>query len=87
MLSDLFASGGATPLERLTLREYALAAAALGAALLALLPLLLHAFGTTWRPGRPPARRARAASAAPRRRARTAALDGARARATIGNLR
>lgn len=38
-------------IERLTLREYALIAAGLGAALLALLPLLLHVLGTTWRPG------------------------------------
>jgi len=38
-------------IERLTRREYALIAAGLGAALLALLPLLLHFFGTRWRPG------------------------------------
>lgn len=37
--------------ERLTLREYALMAVALGSALLAGLPLLLHWFGTRWRPG------------------------------------
>jgi Ca-activated chloride channel family protein len=37
--------------ERLTRREYALIAAGAGCALLALLPLLLHFFGTSWRPG------------------------------------
>jgi Ca-activated chloride channel family protein len=39
--------------EKLTRREYALIATAAGAALLSALPLLLHAFGTRWRPGRP----------------------------------
>ena len=38
-------------LERLTLREYALLATALGAALLALVPWLLHVAGTRFRPG------------------------------------
>lgn len=38
-------------IERLTLREYALIAALLGAALLALGPVLLHFLGTRWRPG------------------------------------
>jgi Ca-activated chloride channel family protein len=37
--------------ERLTRREYALFACGLGAAVLALLPVLLHHFGTRWRPG------------------------------------
>ena len=37
--------------KRLTLREYALLVAAVAAALLAVLPLLLHFFGTPWRPG------------------------------------
>jgi Ca-activated chloride channel homolog len=40
-------------IERLTRREYALLAVALAGALLALLPLLLHRFGTRWRPGVP----------------------------------
>ncbi len=39
--------------ERLTRREYALIACAVGALLLAFLPLLLHFFGTSWRPGAP----------------------------------
>ncbi|MBL8863244.1 MAG: VWA domain-containing protein [Planctomycetes bacterium] len=37
--------------ERLTRREYALLAAGLGAAILSLLPMLLAARGTSWRPG------------------------------------
>lgn len=37
--------------ERLGRREYALIASGLGALLLALLPVLLHFFGTSWRPG------------------------------------
>ncbi len=37
--------------ERLTRREYALIACGLGAAMLAFLPVLLHYFGTRWRPG------------------------------------
>ena len=37
--------------ERLTRREYALIACGLGASVLALLPVLLHQFGTRWRPG------------------------------------
>jgi Ca-activated chloride channel homolog len=37
--------------ERLTRREYAMIACALGAFTLALLPVLLHFFGTSWRPG------------------------------------
>lgn len=41
----------ATRLEKLTRREYALLACALGALVFALLPLALHAFGTAWRPG------------------------------------
>jgi Ca-activated chloride channel homolog len=41
----------------LTRREYALMACAAGAAVLALLPVLLHRFGTSWRPGVPTRRR------------------------------
>jgi Ca-activated chloride channel family protein len=37
--------------EKLTRREYALIACGLGAAILAFLPVLLHRFGTRWRPG------------------------------------
>jgi Ca-activated chloride channel family protein len=37
--------------EKLTRREYALIACGLGATILAFLPVLLHRFGTRWRPG------------------------------------
>src|SRR5690606_7951974 len=43
----------AGPFERLTRREYALLATGLGALVWALLPLALHAAGTSWRPGTP----------------------------------
>lgn len=56
LIRDLTESGDESPLEQLSLREYALAACGLGAALLALLPLLLHAFGTRWNPGVSPKR-------------------------------
>lgn len=42
---------GRSKLEQLTRREYALLCVALGAAVLALMPLLLHLLGTAWRPG------------------------------------
>ena len=41
------------PFEKLTRREYALLAVAAGSLTLAFLPLLLHRFGTSWRPGVP----------------------------------
>lgn len=50
------------PFTRLTRREYALLSIGLSSALLALLPLALHLFGTRWRPGVP----ARSASAVSR---------------------
>ena len=37
--------------EQLTRREYSLLAVGVGASILALLPVLLHHFGTNWRPG------------------------------------
>jgi Ca-activated chloride channel family protein len=37
--------------EQLTRREYALIACVMGASILAFLPVLLHRFGTRWRPG------------------------------------
>ncbi len=40
-------------IERLTRREYALLAVVLASVVLGLLPLLLHYFGTRWRPGVP----------------------------------
>lgn len=46
-------SGRESRFARLTRREYALAAVAAGALVYAALPLLLHLFGTGWRPGVP----------------------------------
>ena len=40
-----------SPFDKLTRREYALAACAIGALTLALLPLMLNLWGTRWRPG------------------------------------
>ena len=42
-----------TAFEKLSRREYALLACGIGASVLALLPVLLHQFGTRWRPGVP----------------------------------
>lgn len=51
-------------LDRLGLREYAIAASVIGAGLLAALPAALAAWGTSWRPGvRTPARQGRLMSA------------------------
>ena len=55
MIRRLTEASDESPWEKLTLREYALLAVALGSSLLALLPLLLHFAGTTWRPGVPDA--------------------------------
>lgn len=51
LIADLTRSEEESVWERLTLREYALIAATAGAAILSLLPLVLHFFGTTWLPG------------------------------------
>lgn len=55
--SDVLAAAAADArkplIERLTRREYALLAVVLGSVALVLLPLLLHYFGTRWRPGVP----------------------------------
>jgi Ca-activated chloride channel family protein len=59
-LDLLLGNSGKEVLERLTLREYALAALGLASLLLALLPVLLHRFGSTWAPGVPTPRPARA---------------------------
>ncbi len=53
-----------TAFERLSRREYALLACGIGASLLALLPVLLHQFGTRFRPGVPRAPAMREAAAA-----------------------
>lgn len=52
LIAELSGFEAESVFQRLTRREYALLAAALGAALLGLLPLLLEHFGTAWRPGR-----------------------------------
>jgi Ca-activated chloride channel family protein len=52
LIGDLTRSEGQSPLDRLSRREYALLASAVGASVLAFLPLLLSVFGTRWRPGR-----------------------------------
>jgi Ca-activated chloride channel family protein len=59
--------GGPTP-EPWTRREYALLALAVGSATLAFLPVLLHLFGTPWRPGSGRVRTAGAAGPAIRAR-------------------
>ena len=41
-----------SPFDKLTKREYALAAVVIGALTLGLLPVLLQLAGTAWRPGR-----------------------------------
>lgn len=52
VLETIAAAGETSSVNRLTRREYALLATALGATLLALLPLVLQHWGTAWRPGR-----------------------------------
>ena len=55
-LQMLSSKAGETLFEKLTLREYALLALGLAALILALLPVLLHQFGTRWQPGVRPAK-------------------------------
>jgi Ca-activated chloride channel family protein len=51
LLRQISAGRSRSVFERLTRREYAMIACGSGAGVLALLPLLLHFFGTGWRPG------------------------------------
>lgn len=51
-LNLLTKATGASPLEKLTRREYAMIACTIGATIVSLLPLLLHSVGTAWKPGR-----------------------------------
>lgn len=51
VLAAAAADARAALIEQLTLREYALLAIVVSTMLLALLPLLLHWFGTRWQPG------------------------------------
>ncbi|CAN5917051.1 hypothetical protein BH23PLA1_BH23PLA1_36950 [soil metagenome] len=53
LLAALTLMPGKGRFEQLSRREYALIACALGASVLALLPYLLHRFGTRWAPGVP----------------------------------
>ena len=53
--------------EQLSRREYALLACGLGGVVLAFLPVLLHRFGTRWRPGVPRLETETGASAGPTR--------------------
>ncbi|MBK8097945.1 MAG: VWA domain-containing protein [Planctomycetes bacterium] len=53
LLAKIAGVGDSSPLDKLTLREYALFALATGALLWSLLPLLLHRFGTRWQAGVP----------------------------------
>ncbi|MFO0981997.1 MAG: vWA domain-containing protein [Planctomycetota bacterium] len=58
LIAEVTGTEDQSVLERLTLREYALIACALGAGLLALMPVLLHGLGSGFDPG-PRAERAR----------------------------
>jgi Ca-activated chloride channel family protein len=51
ILRTIAQSGESANVDKLTRREYALLACALGATVIALLPLALQRLGTTWRPG------------------------------------
>lgn len=57
LLSRLTKQSEGGPFDKLTKREYALMAIAAGSLLLALLPLLLHYFGTRWSTGSPQVQR------------------------------
>jgi Ca-activated chloride channel family protein len=73
LLRQVTLVGGQSAVDRLTRREYALLACAFGAAVLGVLPPLLHLAGTSWRPGVPVARRPRKGTAG-----RTAAAESDR---------
>lgn len=51
LIRSIAASESESVFEKLTRREFALLAIGVGATLCAVLPLLLHYFGTAWRPG------------------------------------
>ena len=57
ILDELVQATASSEVEKLSRREYALLASGCGAAILALLPLLLHFFGSWWKPGVPIGRR------------------------------
>jgi len=82
LLAQLAVAGGDGKLEQLGRREYALIAAASGAGWIALLPLLLHLFGTAWRPGV----RVRRAEKPSERRSRPSSSPRATATLTPGRV-
>jgi hypothetical protein len=51
MIEQLTKTAGKSQLDQLTRREYALMVCGLGAAIFALLPVLLNLAGTKWKPG------------------------------------
>lgn len=55
LIRSISPSDAKSVFEKLTKREYALAACGIGAVVYALLPVLLHFFGTAWQPGVPQA--------------------------------
>ena len=70
MIRGVTQSSQRSAIDKLSRREYALLAVGVGAAVLGLLPWLLHAFGSGWRPGVPRPARNAAIAAAPRPRDR-----------------
>jgi Ca-activated chloride channel family protein len=56
LISDAMGLESESLFEKLSLRDYALLACAAGSLVLGFLPLLLHFFGTSWRPGASPVR-------------------------------
>ena len=51
LLKQLTSAKKESPFEKLSRREYALMACGFGGLILSLLPMLLHYFGTAWKPG------------------------------------
>jgi Ca-activated chloride channel family protein len=52
LINQMTRTTGQSKLEQLTLREYALISLALSGLVFGMLPLMLHFWGTRWRPGR-----------------------------------
>ncbi len=75
LLRQITAVPGQSPFDKLTRREYALIACGLGAAILGLLPLGLHYFGTRWRPGVPKTKLAPGAGITKTRRREVVTLE------------
>jgi Ca-activated chloride channel family protein len=77
LLASLTVIPRTSAFERLTRREYALMACAAGGLTLAFLPVLLHHFGTRWRPGVPIREKATAAGSRDRHFSRFRGAVGA----------